>query len=105
MAYTLISMLGTGNKTEKNKEGYSVTDYSFNNTSHFTTRLFLQAVLKSRKDINQIILLGTNTSSWDYLVDAVNDEREETFSLWSDLYDQCESKEKGVSPIGVTRML
>ena len=103
MAYTLISMLGTGSKTEKNKDGYQITDYSFPNGQHFITRLFMQAVFQSRKDINQIILLGTDTSSWDYLVDAVNDTRDETVLLWNDLFDQCESLVKGKEPLGVTK--
>ena len=104
MAYTLISMIGTGMyKTEENFEGYKETDYFFNNEKHFKTRLFMQAVLECNdKPINQIILLGTNTSSWDCLIDKDNDEREETISLWDSLFDQCESKEKGIRPLGIS---
>ncbi len=67
MPYTLISMIGTGMyKTLKDFEGYKKTDYSFGGGKHFNTRLFMQALLECKyKDINQIILLGTDTSSWD----------------------------------------
>lgn len=103
MAYTLISFIGTGNKTEKSPIGYNETNYRFPDGQSFKTRYFMQAVLKVKDNIDQLILLGTDTSSWDYLVDAENDERNETVSLWSDLYDQCESKEKGGVPIGITQ--
>lgn len=105
MPYTLISMIGTGMyKNSKDFEGYTETDYTFDGGRHFKTRLFMQALLECKyKDINQIILLGTDTSSWDCLVDKDNDERDETIGLWSDLFDQCESKEKGIQPKGVTR--
>lgn len=105
MPYTLISMIGTGMyKTSDNFEGYTETDYFFDNGKHFKTRLFMQALLECKyKDINQIILLGTDTSSWDCLVDKDKDERDETIELWSDLFDQCESNVKGVQPKGVSR--
>lgn len=105
MPYTLISMIGTGMyRTPKNPEGYTKTDYSFGGGRHFETRLFMQALLECKyKDINQIILLGTDTSSWDCLVDKDNDDRDETIELWSDLVDQCESSEPKTQPKGVSR--
>ncbi len=105
MAYTLISMIGTGMyKTQSNFEGYLETDYYFDNNVHFKTRLFMQALLECKyRDINQIILLGTDTSSWDSLIDKDNDEREETLELWDSLFDQCETKEKGMQASGVKR--
>lgn len=105
MAYTLISMLGTGMyKTTENYEGYIETEYYLENGLHKQTRLFMQALLECKyKDINQIIILGTDTSSWDCLVDKDKDERDETIALWSDLFDQCESKQKESQPSGVTR--
>ncbi len=98
-------MLGTGMyKTRTNFEGYEETDYFFWQGKHFKTRLFMQALLEGKyKNINQIIILGTNTSSWDCLIDKDNDSRDETIQLWSDLFDQCESKEISVSPKGVSR--
>ena len=105
MPYTLISMIGTGMyKSSKGSETYAETEYLFDGGKHFKTRLFMQALLECKyKDINQIILLGTDTSSWDCLVDKDKDERDETIELWSDLVDQCESKESGIQPKGVTR--
>ncbi len=105
MPYTLISMIGTGMfKNFGDSEGYAETDYSFKNGKHFKTRLFMQALLECKyKEITQIILLGTDTSSWDALVDKESDERDETIELWSNLVDQCEAKEKGKQPVGVTR--
>lgn len=105
MAYTLISMVGTGMyRTQGNSEGYLETDYYFDVNTHFKTRLFMEAMLQWKaKQIDQIILLGTDTSSWDCLVDKENDERDETIELWDSLFDQCESKQKGVLPSGVSR--
>lgn len=105
MSYTLISMVGTGMyKSDKNFEGYLETDYTLGENMHFKSRLFMQALIECKyKDIDQLVLLGTDTSSWDALVDKDNDERDETIELWSDLFDQCESKERGVSPVGVSR--
>lgn len=105
MAFTLISMIGTGMyKNSGNSEGYKETDYSFENGKHFKTRLFMQALLECKyKEITQVILLGTDTSSWDALVDKDSDERDETIELWSDLVDQCETKETEKQPVGVTR--
>lgn len=104
MPYTLISMIGTGMYKSNGSEGYKETDYSFDGRKHFKTRLFMQALLECKyKNINQIIILGTDTSSWDCLVDKDNDDRDETIALWSDLVDQCESKEEGMQPNGVTR--
>ena len=94
MAYTLISMIGTG-KAPGNPNGYVETDYDFGNGKHFTTRLFMQAVLQSRKDIDQIILLGTDTSSWESLVD-VNDGNKETENLWYSLAEKTEGKDKDI---------
>jgi CRISPR-associated Csx2 family protein len=98
-------MLGTGMyKTKTNFEGYEETDYTFENGKHFKTRLFMQALLECKyKEINQLIILGTDTSSWDCLIDKDNDNRDEIIELWSNLFDQCESKEVGESPKGVSR--
>lgn len=105
MTYTLVSMLGTGMyKSTDNYEGYVETDYYLEDGKHKQTRLFMQALLECKyKDINQIIILGTDTSSWDCLVDKDKDERDETIALWSDLFDQCEQKQDGTQPAGVTR--
>lgn len=104
MAYTLISMIGTGMyKTSKDFEGYVETNYFFKE-NYFKTRLFMQAIVqKPYKPIDQIILLGTDTSSWDCLVDKDEDNREETIELWISLFDQCESKNEGEPPLGVSR--
>lgn len=104
MAYTLISMIGTGMyKNNKGSEGYEETDYFFEE-AHFKTRLFMQAVVQMQyKPIDQIILLGTDTSSWDCLVDKENDDRDETIELWASLFDQCEPKEGEKTPLGVSR--
>ena len=105
MAYTLISMIGTGMyKTRENFEGYEETTYFFDNDKQFKTRLFMQAILLCQyRPIDQIILLGTDTSSWDCYVDKENDARDETVQLWCDLVDQCESSQEGVATKGVDR--
>ena len=105
MAYTLISMIGTGMyKSDKNFEGYLETDYSLGENMHFKSRLFMQALIESKyREIDQLVLLGTDTSSWDVLVDKDNAEQDEIIELWDTLFDHCESKERGVVPIGVTR--
>jgi len=71
MAYTLITSLGTGMHKQ---EGYQKTKYIIDEKRNFTTRLFMEALLQcSYRAVNQVILIGTNTSSWDVLVECKND--------------------------------
>ena len=107
MAYTLITSVGTGmyNK-EKNKEtGYSETDYFFNETQHFKTRLFMEALLKGKyRNIDQLIVIGTETSSWDALVKAEDEElTEKDAELWEELKEA--STEKDGIKKGITESL
>ena len=103
MAYTLITSVGTGmyNK-EKNKEtGYSETDYFFNETQHFKTRLFMEALLKGKyRNIDQLIVIGTETSSWDALVKAEDEElTEKDAELWEELKEASTEKD-GIKKAG-----
>ena len=79
MPYTLISSVGTG----MYKDGYRQTTYTFPDGKTFETRLFLEAILKCKyREIDSVILVGTQTSSWDALVDNSidNDLWEQVFS-------------------------
>lgn len=104
MSYTLISIVGTGMyKTRDNYEGYEETEYIFDDNKKFKTRLFLQSILECEyREIDQIILVGTKTSSWDALVDKDKDNRNETIELWMRLFDECEQVEKGKKIIGIS---
>lgn len=78
MPYTLISSVGTG----MYNDGYRETVYQFPDGGRYKTRLFLQALFKCKyRDISNVILVGTRTSSWDALVDADLDGK-----LWENLY-------------------
>ncbi|MBP5202888.1 TIGR02221 family CRISPR-associated protein [bacterium] len=68
MAYTLIASLGTG------EGGYRKTNYVIDEKRSFTTSIFFEALLLcSYREVNQVILIGTHTSSWDVLVEGEND--------------------------------
>ena len=83
MAYTLISSLGTGMYKE---EGYRKTTYVIDEKRNFATRLFMEALLQCQyREINQVILIGTHTSSWDVLVEGENDYE---VNLWDRLLNK-----------------
>ena len=83
MAYTLISSLGTG---MYKKEGYQKTNYVIDGKRSFTTRLFMEALLQCQyREINQVVLIGTHTSSWDVLVEGENDYE---VNLWDRLLNK-----------------
>jgi CRISPR-associated Csx2 family protein len=64
--YTLISFIG--------KSEYKLTPYQFpNDDATYETSVFVTAILKSKyKLIKKVILVGTFTSNWDFLVDKDN---------------------------------
>lgn len=102
MASTLISIIGTG-MFKTDIEPYLKTEYIFKNGKSFTTRLFLQSLLECKyREINQIVLVGTRTSSWDALVDKDMDDRDETIELWDRLFDQCETMDKKIPIKGIS---
>ncbi len=88
MAYTIFSFIGTG----MYKEGYRTSTYKFPDGKKYTTRLFLEAVLKCKyREIGKIVLVGTKTSSWDILIDTKKDEESE--SLWEKILEECNSSD------------
>ena len=90
MAYTIISSIGTG----MYKDGYKTTAYRFPDGKEYTTKVFLEAVLKCKyRQIEKIILVGTKTSSWDILIDTKGDDDSE--ALWEKIYEEC------ISPSGI----
>ncbi|MGN0731774.1 MAG: TIGR02221 family CRISPR-associated protein [Treponema sp.] len=67
MAYTVISFVGTG--IIKNGE-YQKTKYIFPNKKECETKIFLEALLKTEyKEFSKIIMVGTQTSAWEMLVE------------------------------------
>ena len=91
MAYTLISSVGTGMYNEKDGK-YKNTRYQFLNGHECETRIFLHALLTERyKDFEQIMLIGSYTSSWDVFIDETDDSK---LDLWMALKEECEPKEK-----------
>ena len=105
--YTLITSLGTGMyKTEQSSDGYRYTDYYFDDTNHFKTRLFMEALIKTKyKNFDQIIIIGTKTSSWDALVNVENGASPESECLWETLYNECEGNNKsGISDESQNRL-
>lgn len=95
---TLISMVGTGLFEEsKTGEGnYRETVYRFpDGTKSESVSLFVKALL-AKKDlsITSVILIGTNTSSWDALVP---DKTGKQFELWSRLNEECSTKMSGIT--------
>ena len=90
MAYTLISMVGTGmylNEITHEKE-YRKTKYLFPDGKEYTTRLFLEALTESHcREIEKIILVGTKTSNWGALIAEKDYETEGVFELYGRLYE------------------
>lgn len=83
MTYTLISSIGTGIY----ENGYRTTRYEFPGGEQYETRLFLDAILKTKyRDVKKIVLVGTKTSSWDVLIDETKPENED---LWLTVKDEC----------------
>lgn len=89
MPYTLISSVGTGMYKDKK---YQETTYVFPDGKSFQTRLFLESLIRCKyRDINTLILVGTETSSWDALIDDSIDEQ-----LWLCVYEKVSTE--GIKP-------
>ena len=101
MSYTLIASIGTGmyDKIKNDSTGYRLTTYKFQNNKEITSRLFLFSILESKNwDINQVILVGSKTSSWDALIAQDCEENDQYLNTWMQLVDECErSNSSGVS--------
>lgn len=71
MAYTLISLLGTGIK----KDGeYQSTKYVFPDKREFETKKFEEALIELKyRDFSKAILVGTATSAWEMLAEGNDD--------------------------------
>ena len=71
MAYTLISLLGTGIK----KDGeYQSTKYVFPDKKEFETKKFEEALIELKyRDFSKVILVGTITSAWEMLAEENDD--------------------------------
>ena len=93
MPYTLIASIGTGmyDKSKNDSTGYRITTYRFPNGIEISSRLFLFSILESRNwDINQVILVGSKTSSWDALIVQAYESDEQYASMWLRLIEECE---------------
>ncbi len=66
MKSVLITSIGTGLKQDG---GYRTTKYRFPDGKEIETQLFLEAIIKSKyRDLDSIVVVGTNTSTWDALL-------------------------------------
>ncbi len=73
MKTTLISFVGTGLQS-RNCDGYENTNYVFPDGAKIETHIFLNALLEAKyRDFAKIILVGTQTSGWDMLVEDDED--------------------------------
>lgn len=93
MPYTLIASIGTGmyDKSKNDSTGYRITTYRFPNGIEISSRLFLFSILESRNwDINQVILVGSKTSSWDALIVQAYESDVQYASMWLRLIEECE---------------
>jgi len=91
MSVTLLSFLGGNRGLEKGKPAYSEAMYQYKRKIH-KTALFAQALLKIKeKNINQVIIFGTKTSIWEYLISEENNE-----DIYLDVLQEVES-EDGIS--------
>ena len=101
MPYTLIASIGTGmyDRSKNDDTGYRQTTYQFGNGKEIISRLFVSSILESNCwDINQVILIGTRTSSWDALLSNYCEANDVYGNLWLSLISECEeSGSKGVS--------
>lgn len=98
MSYTLIASIGTGmyKKTENDSTGYRLTRYQFPDGKNLTSRLLVFSLLESKNwDIDQVILIGTKTSSWDALLAKDCEKNEQISNTWLQLVDECESTDRG----------
>jgi len=60
--------------------------------SLWNANIFLHALLTEwYKDFEQIMLIGSYTSSWDVFIDETDDSK---LDLWMALKEECEPKEK-----------
>lgn len=82
MAYTLISLVGTGWYKD---DGYEKINYIFSDKEEIESSIFIKALLKKKyRDFSKIILLGTITSGWDlFLEDDIN--------LWTEIKEKREN--------------
>ena len=91
MSVTLLSFLGGNRGLEKGKPAYSEAKYQYQNKIH-KTALFTEALLDIKeKNINQVIIFGTKTSIWEYLLSEENNE-----DIYLDVLQEVES-EQGIS--------
>lgn len=85
--YTLVSLLGTGNMVAGR---YIPTNYCFlGDNNQYSSSLFVEAILQKYKgQIDKAIIIGTNKSYWDALLEGVPN----IDILWEDI---CHKRENG----------
>ena len=83
------------------KEGkYQNTRYRFLNRHECETRIFLHALLTERyKEFEQVLLVGSYTSSWDVFIDETDDS---ALDLWMALKEECEAKKDESAAKGIS---
>ena len=75
----LVSMIGQGSPKEKGKPSYDLIDYQFQDGEVVSTRVFgiaLYKYLRKKGEDIDLLLVGTNGSSWTELVDVLDAEQQ-----------------------------
>ncbi|NNM53640.1 MAG: CRISPR-associated DxTHG motif protein [Spirochaetales bacterium] len=79
---TLLTFIGKGKPDNKGEGNYQKTTYVFSDGKSYTTSVFAEALIRSRNDIDKVIVLGTYTSSWGSLVEPhVDSQGEADFGM------------------------
>ncbi len=74
MAITLLSFLGGNRGKDKSQPAYNEALYCFKN-KQYKSALFAEALLMiSEQDVSQVIIFGTKTSIWEYLIPEETEE-------------------------------
>ena len=85
MKKTLISFIGKGQIDKQNTDRYPHTTYDFGNDLVCESKCFAEAIRKCGKfEFDKVIFIGTSTSSWSVLLEALE---EQELDFWSHLFD------------------
>jgi CRISPR-associated Csx2 family protein len=84
MPYTLISFIGTGMYSKEG--GYRYTKYQYPDGNVIESNIFVTTIFKKKdKQIEKLVLVGTETSAWDLLIDL---NIEENTFLWEKIIEK-----------------
>lgn len=88
--------MGRGRKGEGGK-GYEPVTYQFEDGSNFKTAFFGTGLYKKAKEtceINKWIIFGSNQSTWSEVIQILDEEDDELFTLYSKVFNE---ENKGIS--------